>query len=275
MQENICKNCGNIFTGKFCNNCGEKYLGDKDKSLVNVLGEGFHFITHLEGTFFTTLKAILLHPGKMSDDYCNGIRKRYFKPLSFFLLLVVLYLLFPAFEGLNMQLKFYRSGHFFSAYINNSIATSMAEKQLNFDELSELFHRHSEKISKFLLITIIPVMALFSWLIARKRRRFYFDHFILSIEQLSFFILWGFLILPLVFTIVNVFRPGTSGWNDNFLGTIISVVFLIYNIVASRRFFKYKFFKSFLYALLWSAFFIFYLQWIYKFILFFITINTL
>ena len=64
------------------------------------------------GTFFNTLKKIFTKPGQLSVDYCNGKRKTYFKPLSLFLLLVVVYLLFPVFEGLNMKL-YYHTHHMF------------------------------------------------------------------------------------------------------------------------------------------------------------------
>ena len=81
MPENECKNCGNRFTGKYCNVCGEKVYTEKDKSIKYIIEEGFHFLTHFEGTFLKSLKAIITRPGTLSLDYCNGIRKKYFKPL--------------------------------------------------------------------------------------------------------------------------------------------------------------------------------------------------
>src|SRR4051812_49053712 len=100
MTDHTCKNCGNRFNGKFCNQCGEKVYTDKDRSVLHFVEEGFHFLTHFDGNFITTLKAIFIRPGQLSQDYSIGIRKKYFKPLSLFLILVVLYLLFPMFRGL-------------------------------------------------------------------------------------------------------------------------------------------------------------------------------
>jgi hypothetical protein len=42
----ICKNCGNQFLGKYCNECGEKVYTEHDKTFSHFLGETFHFITH-------------------------------------------------------------------------------------------------------------------------------------------------------------------------------------------------------------------------------------
>ncbi|HEX2684099.1 MAG TPA: hypothetical protein VHL77_09215, partial [Ferruginibacter sp.] len=65
MTEPItCKNCGHRFSGKFCNNCGEKVYTEKDRSVPHLLSDGLHFITHLEGSFFNTIITLLKKPGK-------------------------------------------------------------------------------------------------------------------------------------------------------------------------------------------------------------------
>src|SRR5687767_10494276 len=107
LQPVACKNCGTSFTGKYCNECGEKRYTEHDRTVTHFVEEGVHFLTHFEGTFFTTLRYIFTRPGKLSADYCFGIRKSLFKPLSLFLLLCIIYLLFPVFEGLNMRLNYH------------------------------------------------------------------------------------------------------------------------------------------------------------------------
>ncbi|MEJ7625555.1 MAG: DUF3667 domain-containing protein [Ferruginibacter sp.] len=109
---NTCKNCGFNFTGYYCNRCGEKVYTEVDKSLTHLIQGTFHFITHLEGTFLNALKTFLTQPGKFSFDYCRGIRKKYYKPVSFFMMLVILYLIFPRFQGLNMKLSTYADKYY-------------------------------------------------------------------------------------------------------------------------------------------------------------------
>lgn len=104
-QLRSCSNCGNTFSGNYCNNCGQEYFDHEDKSFAHLAGEVLHFITHLEGSFWLTLKTVLASPGSLAKDYCAGARKRYFIPISFFLLIVVLYLVFPIFQGLNMEVQ--------------------------------------------------------------------------------------------------------------------------------------------------------------------------
>ena len=196
-----CKNCGSSLSGKYCSHCGEKMYTDHDKSVIHFLEEGLHFVTHFEGTLFTTVRTMFSSPGKLSLDYCQGIRKRYFKPLSFFLLLVVLYLLFPFFEGLNMKLYYHTQHRIYGSYALQKAETLMRQRHLTEVQLSDIFHQKSEKVSKFMLLVILPATALFCWLFTFRKRKLFFDQMVFSTEVSSFFLFWSFLILPLLTTI--------------------------------------------------------------------------
>jgi hypothetical protein len=275
MQEHVCKNCGNQFVGRFCNNCGEKLYSQKDKAISHLFEEGFHFITHFEGTFFTSLKTILGKPGKLSTDFCNGIRKRYFKPLSFFLMLVIVYLLFPLFEGLNMRLYYYTVNDLYGSYALQKSQAVMKATGMNWDQLSVAFHQKGEKVSKFLLFTIIPFMALFSWLLGFKKRKFYYDHFIFSTEAGSFFLLAGFIIFPAILFLLRAITGTVLLDKEVYVGLIILIAMLSFLVIGSKRFFQFSWWYSILFAGLYMGTLMLFLNYIYKFILFYIAINQL
>ncbi len=273
MQELVCKNCGNHFSGKFCNACGEKVYDIKDKKISYLFHEAFHFITHFEGTFFNSFKTILLRPGKLSLDFCNGIRKKYFKPLSFFLMLVILYLLFPLFEGLNMRLHFHAQHDLYGAFAQKKIEAVMAAKNLTFEELSELFHNKGERVSKFLLFIILPFMALVSYMLGFKKRKYYYDHFIYVTENSSFFILWGFLILPVLLIIfIKVLLPAGAEIGDKISGPLIIAGVVLFTFISASRFFKFKILYNIFYTIIYTSLLILFVQYIYKFILFYLSI---
>ncbi len=269
-----CKNCNAVFTGKFCNNCGEKARVQDDKSLKHIFHEGFHFISHWDGTLLNNIRAIWTAPGKFSQEYCDGIRKKYFKPLSFILFLIIIYLLFPAFRGLLMSLDSYSEMPFPRNYIANKIAETQLEKKLSFEELAIVFRNKGAVISKFLLPTIIPAIAFISFLIAFRRRRFYFDHFIFATEIFSFFLMFGFLFLPLLLRICRLLVNDSINLSDNIIGMIISSVTCLHIYVASKRFFKFSTIKSICFSITYQFFLLLYLQMIYKYVLFIITINS-
>ncbi len=269
-----CKNCGKYFEEKYCNHCGEKRYHEKDKNIINFFEDGLHFITHFDGTLFTTLKTMALKPGKLSLDYCNGIRKRYFKPLSFFLLLVILYLLFPYFNGLNMEMQIYTTNAIYGKFANSEIHKAMVRTGMDMDQLSLIFHHKSGTLSKFLLIIIIPFSALFLKLILFRRKKYFFDYLIYATEMNCIYLLWGFLIFPfLVYLISLIGFPYTI--HDEFIGSIIYIFLSIYVAISLRRFFHLKWFPSIIVTLLFLFAHVIIVMFIYKFILFYLTIIQL
>jgi Protein of unknown function (DUF3667) len=275
----ICKNCGAAFTGKYCNQCGEKVYSEKDKSVFHLFEEGLHFITHFEGTFFNTVKKIFTRPGQLSVDYCNGKRKTYFKPLSFFLLLVVLYLLFPMFEGLNMKLYYHTHHNFYGRYARRIVIDVMNQKHLTDGQLEPIFHPISEKVSKFLLLILLPLTALFFWLLTYKKRKYFFDQMVFSAEVNCMYLLWGFLLMPLLlFLAEKLYHLATHTYffvADSWTGFFSYTVLCIYTGVGARRFYKINRWQSIGFAFLFFIVHMIIVQFIYKFLLFYIVIHQI
>lgn len=274
-----CKACGHKFVGKYCNHCGEKVYTDHDKSFFHFIEEGFHFITHFEGTFFTTLKYIFTRPGRLSETYCNGIRKSLFKPLSLFFLLVIIYLLFPVFEGLNMRLYYHTHHNLYSGYAMQK-ATAVAHQHGWTDaQLTEAFHKQSTKVSKFLLLVLLPLTALFFWAFTCKRRPYFFDQMVIATEINSVYLIWGFLLMPLLltgFVLVAEALTGTSPHiADGGIGIFIYTVLVAYVAVAVRRFYNLRWPAAVGLALLFYLAHYIIVQIIYKFLLFVIAIHLL
>ena len=274
-----CKNCGNRFSGKFCNQCGEKVYTEHDKSVVHFFEEGIHFLTHFEGSFFTTVKTIFSRPGRLSLDYCNGLRKRYFKPLSFFLLLVVLYLLFPFFEGLNMRMVYHTKNRLYGAYAQQQVTNLLQKKGISEAELSELFQQKSEKASKFLLVIIVPLTALCLWAVTFHKRKYFFDQMVFATEVNCFYLLWGFLLLPLlIWPFQWVYHWATSSYiafRDGITGFLVSIPLLVYVAIAGRRFYRLKTVQAILLCLLFLVAHTFIVHYLYKFVLFVTIINQI
>jgi hypothetical protein len=281
MQSNLitCRNCGNRFIGKYCNDCGEKVYSEHDRHVSHFFEEGLHFITHFEGKLFKTIRTIFTRPGKLSEDYCTGVRKSYFKPLSLFLLLVVVYLLFPKFEGLNMQLGYHKINNYYGSYATRKTAEVQKTTGMNDMQFSEAFHRKSEKVSKFMLVIILPLCALFFWVMTFRKRKYFFDQMVLSTEVNSFFLLWGYLLLPLLLMaagwIAYLLHKDEIIIKDDTSGIMVYALVCTYAGMAARRFYKLKTWQSILFGI--SFFLIHYIvvHIVYKFLLFVAVINQI
>lgn len=238
MDKYQCKNCESILFGKFCSSCGQKIYTEKDKSLSNLIHEVFHFMTHFDGKLFNTLKIIYRNPGKLSLDYSNGIRQKYYKPISLYLLIVVLYLLFPLFEGMNVKINYYKEIPLVGSYISKQIENKSIEKKLSEELIFERFNEKSKSTSKFLLILLIPLTIPLLYLLYFKRKRFAFDNFILLTEINIFFLFSFYILLPIV--IVPIFYLLNYSMNDDILAAFCIVIFGLYCIFLFYKVFNEK-----------------------------------
>jgi len=86
-----CKNCEKILSGDYCNKCGQKASIDKV-----TFKETFHDFTHtvfsVNAPLWSTLKLLAVNPGKLFREYLSGRRKNYYKPVAFFIITTLTYL---------------------------------------------------------------------------------------------------------------------------------------------------------------------------------------
>jgi len=268
-----CKNCGKQFTGNFCSFCGQKKYLDKDKSIAHILEEAFHFLTHFEGSFFTSIKAILFHPGKLTADYCSGIRKKYYKPISLFFMVVIIYLLNPMYSGLNQEYRYFKDNNVYGTMAKAAIEKKMANASITETDLMVEYGQKSKSLSKVLLFIFIISSSLFLFLLYYKQRKWLFDHVILATEINTIFILLIFILFPLLMLFIgSIFRINEDIISDEIFALLSFITFFTYNSVAFKKMFnesKIKtVLKSLAFTILHTLFFIF----VYRFIVFKVTL---
>lgn len=250
QQANTCVNCGNTFTGNYCNNCGEKLVSDHDKSLSHFFEEAFHFVTHFDSRYFKSLWKVFSKPGLLAEEYSAGIKRKNFSPLSLFLVGVVVYLLFPALRGLNISFNDHL-GQYRSIHFNFLVAWAehkAAHHHTTLEELGNHFNEESAHLAKPLLFFIIPFCGFSLALLFRKKARFFLDHFTLSAELNTFFLYFNFLLVPLVSWLLSFVISIQSGHmlfiNDAVLIPLYLVSFLLFCIIAFHRFYKINYIRA-------------------------------
>ena len=235
-----CQNCGKDFVGKYCSHCGEKIYRDEDKKISHFFHETIHFITHLDSKFFKTGWVILSQPGRLSKDYCEGKRKKYYKPVSFFLICIILYLLFPLVQGMNLPFKTHLT-NFRDLGIDfpRSWALNiMRHRRVNEQLLAQRFDHLSPQISKGLLLLLIPMTALVLALLFKNKRRYFFDHFVLATEFNIFYLVFIFFFIPLAARLLAaLFNLDLN--NNDALSVLIPGLLIVFGVlfVAFKRFY--------------------------------------
>jgi len=87
-----CRNCGNKYTGNYCNRCGQskKIARFSFRYIIrNALGG----ISNIDNGFWRTLIELLYRPGYMINDFIRGKRVHYFRPFQTLFVLAAIYIL--------------------------------------------------------------------------------------------------------------------------------------------------------------------------------------
>jgi hypothetical protein len=151
-----CLNCGTPLQGKYCYNCGQEKIS-KRMSVKSMLHDFFHSSFHWESAILNTIKELFFSPGKFIGQYIEGKRKSYAKPVTFFVLMLSVYVII-----------FHLLSEDYFSYLNQALIGNKSDKTI-FKNVSpaELQHMISNKMNYFMFI-LPPVFAFFFRVFFRK-----------------------------------------------------------------------------------------------------------
>jgi hypothetical protein len=92
-----CKNCGATMQGEYCHVCGQH--GHVSRSVLHVLEEVLHGITHFDSRTMRSVPMLAFRPGTLTRNYVMGQRARYVPPFAMFLFTVFAMFLVFALTG--------------------------------------------------------------------------------------------------------------------------------------------------------------------------------
>lgn len=272
-----CKSCGNNFSGKYCNACGEKVLDEKERSIRYFLGQLINAITFADTKFLKTVKLLFTRPGFLALEYVEGRRNLYTKPIALFFIINILYFLFPGVDTFNSTLHSQLNGQRYSAYAQQTFDKNFAEDERSREVLETVYNKKSTEISKSILLLFSFLFSLPLSLVFMSRKQFYFNHLIFSVNFTSFlilgisfatFYLLYFVLYGLQLTGIDISDFDVN--NDYVIGATLLAI-LIYLFLALRRFYQQKTWITALKSLL-LAFTVFPVLIVYRFVLFLITL---
>lgn len=234
-----CKSCSNEFSGSYCNLCGEKVVIEEDRKIKNFIGEFINALTFVDGKFWNTIKRLTLSPGTFSNDYTQGKRVNYMKPISVFFFANLLYFFFPWFATFNTSLQTQINSHtfFHRAIAERMVEAEVASYSISFEEYERAYNQKTTELSKLLLIAMAILLSLFLWLINFKKTSLLSDSFIVSLEFLSFILLY-----PIIIQSFLVRGLGFVGITFDNTEEVITTVLLLAGLFFSFKM-EYTFFK--------------------------------
>jgi len=85
-----CLDCGAPLAGKFCGECGQR-AQLRSVSLATLAHDVIHDLGHVDSRVWRTLRALLLRPGYLTNEFLAGRRTRYLPPFRLYLVLSIIF----------------------------------------------------------------------------------------------------------------------------------------------------------------------------------------
>lgn len=218
IPSNECLNCGEIVSGKYCSNCGQKFQPTK-LPLRLYIEHTVETLFNIDNRVFKTLKDLFLRPGKITKDYLAGKRATYLPPLRIYLSISLVY--------------------FLLVYLTDSREVFFA----NFGdgELTEGLG----KVIQYGLFVLVPLFGGIMKLFHKKRGGYYVEYLITAIHIHSvWFVLYS--ISAIITKSYKYFEvvEGTAGYFVFLsLDFLIKISVLGYYIVYLKKAFEEKWWK--------------------------------
>lgn len=93
VKIHTCRNCKHQFSGKICNQCGEKIFDEKQLTAKHFFHQVIDFFYHWESKVLKTIKLNTFKPGFVTKQNLNGIRVPYAKPVQLYLVMSIIFFL--------------------------------------------------------------------------------------------------------------------------------------------------------------------------------------
>ena len=270
MEEStVCLNCDHTFTGRYCNECGEKVIIPDDRSFKSMMIHLSEALFSLDNKFLRSFKFFLKRPGSLTFFYSYGPRKKYLTPLSLFIIFSVIYFLFPVFQTFNSTLNTHLNFGFYSETASRMVMEYTQGNDQKFNEYMLAFNESTGNYGKIAIFIFIVFLTMPLAILNHSKNHYLADHAMLSFEVNAFLILLNTLILPIIVVIGSLF--GLKGINgDEVMGPILAVFTICYLSAVHIYYYKNKW---------WMAIFksgilmlsLLYILYLYRCVVFFVT----
>ena len=216
-----CKNCGYKDRGNFCSNCGQSFTA-LDRPMKDILAE-VGDIANFDSRIFRSIPPFLFKPGFLTREYLAGKRKKYMSPFRLYILMSLLFFFLAqstskkiteagddwimintdttntGIRDDSLAIELLKNDSVFmsdidSTDVNKSIRKAKRRKRLRegaIDALTNkaIFLQNFYRTISYVLFLLMPVFALLLQLLYIRRRVFYIEHLMFSINMHSFILL--------------------------------------------------------------------------------------
>jgi hypothetical protein len=189
-----CPNCGSHIHKEqlYCSQCGQAaHLHRINAGYL--LHEAIHYFTHADKGIFFLLKSLTLSPGEAARQYMRGQRRKYFAPLTFFLLAAAVMVFGVKMSTGNVD------AIIASLQAKISAADAAEKRMLGFQLRGMIVRRFTSQYSNLVSMLATPLLVFFMWLCYKKQSYNYMEHLVANLYFTGYTALfYGLLFMPLM-----------------------------------------------------------------------------
>lgn len=215
-RSKTCQNCGSFVEKNYCPDCGQEN-SDSRHSFHHLFTHFVSDFLHYDSSFWRTTKTLFLSPGKISLEYMSGKRRSYVNPFSYYIFISFLTFFIPFLlvypDGQQPDKVKSKMEKMNKAAIKDSIVADNREVVENVkDSLKIIGIEHNSGIYKTIkevgtnlkdeerqekaleffthnlpkaLFVYMPIFAFWMWLFHNRKKRYYFDSGIFTLNFFS------------------------------------------------------------------------------------------
>jgi hypothetical protein len=170
MSTVTCRNCSNIYFGKYCPECGQSaHAGRIDGSYI--LHDLPHAVFHVDKGILYSMWQLLIRPGKSIAEYLDGKRVNHFRPFSYLIILTSIAAILSHWVNALLRRQLSASA---DALINAPNGEGSATRFIG--KVAPFF----DKYPSLFFLLMIPLVSLLTWLYYKKRGYNFWENIILN-----------------------------------------------------------------------------------------------
>ena len=281
--ELACPSCRTSHMGPFCASCGEKRRSHHDYSIRHYFSEVVEAVTHFDSKVLRSVWLLVSRPGLLSAEYFLGRRVRYVSPLRLFVVLSIVYYLsnsiFPYNAFTTPLASQLNMNNYYPSYAAAQVERTMSQKRVSYADLEREYNEKTAILSKTLVFSLIPVIALLLHALLFKRKKYFAEHLVVATHFWAFALVLIGVFIPVLLLLLTHLAAAlevspTVVTADSVPTIIIQVAFAVYLFTMLRRVYGVSRWYSGLLAasVAWSFFQI---VWLFRFLLFVVTLKFL
>lgn len=223
-----CPSCGAPMSGRYCGQCGERRPGG-DPSLRRFVREAAQEVVDVDSSTVRTARALLLHPGALTQEHLAGRRRPYVGPFKLYLFVFAITMFASSLVHMTPGSGRAQAGTLV-AQLNRLAARIAAREHLTGVQAQARLLAVTLDHMRWFALLVPLVFGFAVHLLFRRRRRWFSENVVFATHYAAFYYFAGLVLLP-----VNLALANSSAAVMAALGLVVTTVMGGYLYAAVRR----------------------------------------